>query len=413
MKDQFTPHRLVAPNGLRIILKENHATPIVALGVYCLGGARDETAADNGITHLMQRLLLKGTAHRTAEQIAEDLEFVGTSVGPFTTKDFCGVSMSVLSRHFDEGLSILADCLLHPTFPEAETVREQRNILTEIARKQDDALSWCIDLCEEVMFDGHPYRLPLWGQQASVATLTREQVQAWHRRLWQPDRMVMALVGDVQVDRYAEQIVRLFGEHPNHGAAPVRPAEIPTVTPPGRRLEIRDKRQVALAVGYLAPPLGSPDMYAFDVLNYVLSGMGSRLFVELRDRQGLGYVVNCQYESRLDVGAFRAWLATSPDKRQQAEQALVAELCRLQEKRVGRTELARSKKYMLGLREITLQRNSAQAARYAYYEITGMGYAALNQYPRRIREVTAADVQRVAARWLSREQYARAEVVPG
>lgn len=400
-----------APNGMTIIVKENHSTPIVSMAAYFRGGVRAEDPDVNGITAFSRRLLMKGTTTRSAEDVASELEFLGASMSPFTGKDVCGAGLSCLSKHFSRALEVYADCHLHPVFDSEAVERERRNILTDIEKKKDDTLSYCLELCEGILYQSHPYRLPVAGSEESVRNISRHGLESWHRRLCASDQMVVALVGDVEAGQACELISRAFSELPARGEP------FPVVSPEGALDGVkevvarRDKRQVAVALGFQAPAFGSEDFPAFDVLEHVLSGMGSRLFIELRDKLGLAYVVNCSYDARLDNGAFRIYIGTSEERRERSREAMLRELDRLRQRRVSRNEVARTRRYMIGLYEIALQRNGAQASRLAFYEIMGAGYRLLRDYPKRIRKVTADDVLRVAERYLTTDCYAMAQVL--
>jgi len=404
-------HRFEAPNGLTIIVKENHSTPIVSLATYFRGGLRAESEDNQGISHLSQRLLMKGTRFRTAEETASELEFVGASMAPFTGKDVFGSTLTSLSKHFAPALQIYADCLLNPVFRPDEVHKERANILAEIAKKKDDSLSWCLELCESSLYKKHPYRFPIQGREETLARLGSEDLAAWHHRFFSPDQMVVAVVGDMPARLARDLVLEAFEDfHPRNGKLPRTPRE-PAIKRVRSVEDRRDRRQVAVALGYHAPALGDDDYYAFDVLDHVLSGMGSRLFIELRDKQGLAYVVNCHFEGRRDMGSFKIYIGTSEDRRDRSRQAMLEELQKLKDRPVTRTELQRTKRYMLGMYEISLQRNGAQASRLAFYEIMGLGHRLLDEVPRHIRAVTSQQVIEAARRWLPDEGYALAQVL--
>jgi zinc protease len=407
-----TPRRFLAENGTRFIIKENHSTPIISLYAEFLGGVRMERAHLSGITNLMQRLLLKGTQNRSAEEIANQLEFLGTTIFPFTGKDIFGMSMSILSRHFSKGLEIFTDCMLNPIFDENEVEKEKCNILLEIEKKKDDNLGYCFEMCEGLLFRRHPYRLPLLGLENTVQRLTRQDLVAWHRRYYNPERMVVSMVGDIKARDAYRLLQNAFGGFRTKRAPLFLPHREPPLVSPRSRLKKREKRQVVISLGFFAPPLLSDEMYVFDVLNHVLAGMGSRLFIELRDKKGLAYVVSSSYDPRLDSGVFRAYIGTSLEQKDGAVEALLEELRKIRDRRVPDEELSRTKRYMLGLNEISLQRNSSQASRYAYYELTGLGYEALHRYAQRIKKVTAKQLQEVARRYIDVDNYALALVIP-
>lgn len=400
------------PNGLTLILKENHSTPIVAFTAYVRGGSAAEDGTNRGIANYVQRMLMKGTPSRTAERTALDLEFLGSRMSPFTGKDVSGATMSCLSRHFEPALAVFADCLLCAAMPEIEVDRERHVIVQEIRQKRDDPLAYCLELCEGALFQQHPYAFAISGAEDVVGRLTAPALREWHARFNRPEQMAIAVVGDFHAARAREMLSAAFGGIASSDGrvwGTDAPAPLQAIT---ERVEICEKRQAAIALGFQAPPFGVDDFYAFDVLEHVLSGMGSRLFIELRDKQGLGYIVNCQYDARRLAGGFKIYMSTSEDRCDRARQSMLVQLVRLRDEAVSDEELARTKQYMMGLFEIAMQRHAAQASRLAYYAIMGLSWRLLDEYPRRIQRVTSEEVMSAARRYIDLDAYAVAQIVP-
>jgi len=406
------PVKIVAPSGYEIITRENHSTPIVSFCVYFPGGALHETADNHGITSLMQRLLIKGTSSRSAEEVAKELEFLGAYMSPFTGKEAFGLSMSAVSKHFYPGVEIFADCILNPRFTEEELEKEKRNVLIEIERRKDDTLNYCLEKCDEGLFGCNPFGFNLIGHKESVAGITRDDILKWHSCFYRPDRMVLSLVGDVKTRIVQEQFLNVFSSFSVNGLLPPpefgRKAEMEKKT----TVEERDKRQVVIVLGFHAPPLVSEEYFPFKVLDYLLSGMGSRLFINLRDREGLAYVVSSTYSPRKDFGSFKSYMQTSPDKRERALGGLIRELETLKEEGPTVEEVERTKNYMLGLHQIAQQKKWAQASKIAFYELMGLGTDFLDRYPARIKKVTAPQVLKVARKYLDTERATCSMIVP-
>lgn len=407
------PEKAVSPNGITIITKENHSTPTVSFCAYSPGGVRMETEKNHGISHLMQRLLLKGTLSRKADDIAKELEFLGSRMTPFVGKCYVGCSMTVLSKHFDRGLSIFADCLLNPAFVEEEMEKERRSILVEIEERKDDIISYCLEMADSLLFRAHPYRLSLQGEARSLQRINRDDLQCWHQNFYVPERMVLALVGDIKSDEATRKLMAAFNEFQGEGHRLLKsPTKKITLREPRVRVEKRKRRQVAVTVGFLAPGMAEQESFAFDVINYILSGMGSRLFVNLRDRLGLAYLVNSSYEPMPEVGAFKIYMGTSMERLQDARKALLREIKALRDISVGEEELERTKRYILGMHEISLQKNISQASRYAYYEMMGLGFSWVDLYPERIRMTTSRQVRNAAREYLNPRENVWALIIP-
>lgn len=401
----------IGPGGLKLILREDHASPVTAVTASFLGGTRFESPARAGLSYFTQRLAARGTALRSSEQVAEDFEFLGAAFSPFAAKDLFGASLTLLSRHFDAGVRLLAECLRRPAFEQTEIERERRILLTELSRRPDDTLAWANELSEAVLYRRHPYRFPVRGLKESVARWQQSDLKAWHRRTFTPDRMVISVVGDQRPERVRALVEEVFAGFEPSGWSPLQGV---LEAPPVRRrvrTERREKRQAAIVLSFLAPRFGTEEADAFEVLHHLLAGMGSRLFVELRDRQGLGYVVNCNLDSRFDSGCFKVYALVPSEQVRRARQAMLEQLERLRHEPVTPAELLRAKKYMLGLFEISQQRKATQAFRYAMCELLGAGFAAVEDYTRRIRSVTAERVMQVAQRYLDTPNYCCAQVL--
>lgn len=406
------PVKIVAPNGMTIITREDHSTPIVSFCVYFPGGGIHERSDRMGLTHLMQRLLIKGTATRSSEAIAREIEFLGAHISPFTGKENFGVSMSAVSRHFYQGVEIFADCIMNPTFEEEELEKERKNIILEIEKRKDDTLGHCLDLCEERLFGNNPYGYAIIGKKESVEQITRDDVVNWHETFYAPERMIVSLVGDVKADvvhrRFLEAFDRFKSSHRAiPGCSSVKPVIKHEVVS-----EEREKKQVAVALGFLAPPLLSREYYSFKVLDFLLSGMGSRLFINLRDVQGLAYLVSSTYTPRKCMGSFKAYMQTSHEKHKKAVDGLLRELCSLRDEQPSITEIERIKHYMIGLHDIGLQKKWSQASKMGYYEVMGLGYDFPEKYPGRVRRVTPGQVKKAVREYIDTEKFTCAMIVP-
>lgn len=400
------------PSGLRVIARANHANPITAVSACFLGGLPWESEAEQGITNLTQRLLLRGTASRHREEIADQLEFLGAAFSPFAYKDLFGASLSLLSRNFGRGLEILADCLRRPAFDSLELDKEKRLVHLELDRLRDDSLRYGGEMVERLLYDGHPYRHLVQGTPETVHVLSPEALRSWHARTFSPSRLVIAVVGDLRPEDVQDEVTRAFGQWDQ---TPFEPPEWPCWTPPQtlRREDLaRDKRQAVVVVAQAGPSFLSDDYVAFQLLNTVLSGMSGRLFTELRDRRGLGYLVNSQLERRVQHSCLKAYLGTHASKLEEGLEAIRAELDRLRHEPVAQEELYRAKRYLLGLFEIKMQRKSYEAYQLAYHLSVGSDLLRFDTFPDAVRAVTTERLMEVAQRYLDPDGLACVTILP-
>lgn len=408
------PVKVKIPNGMTIITKENHSTPIVSFCVYFPGGVFYEDKSNMGITYLMQRLLIKGTKNRNARQIADEIEFLGAYLSPFTGKEALGISMSSVSKHFWDGVKIFVDCIMNPLFDERELEKEKRNILIEIDKRKDDVLNYCLEICDEKLFENNPYGNNVIGTKESVSKISREDIVRWHRYFYKPENMVIALVGDIQAKIVENKFLKAFDDFKSYASMP-EIGKNHFIEPEMEKklvIEKREKKQVTISLGFIAPSLKSPLYFPFKVLDYLLSGMGSRLFISLRDTQGLAYLVNSSYTSRKYSGNFKTYMQTSIDKKEKALDGLLKELNLLKKDIPPEEEIERVKMYMLGLNEISMQKKWAQASKLAFYELMDLGYDFLDRYPGLIKKVKPIQVLDVARTYLDTEKFTCSMILP-
>jgi len=386
------------PNGARLIVREERATPLVAMRAAFVGGLRFETEQNNGLTTLLSRMLTRGTSSLGAEEIQHVMEACAGSVAGAGGRNSVSLRAEALSRHFDRAITLFADCLLDPAFPEEELERERSLLLQEIVAREDRPSSLAFDNFARTLFQHHPYRMPQIGERATVESLDAEQLRTHHHRFLDPSRMVLAIIGDVNAPQVLERARTLFGAA---GEGPQQIPEVPREAPPSERRGVHrtlTRAQAHLVLGFQGLTLFDPDRHALEVLSTVLSGMGGRLFTELRDKRSMAYTVTSMAVEGLDPGYFAVYIGTSPDKREAAEAGMEAELRRIVDEPVSPAELDRAKAHLIGTHEIGLQRNAARAALLALDGAYGLGLDNFEHYDQRIQAVTAEDILRVGRR---------------
>jgi zinc protease len=267
-------------------------------------------------------------------------------------------------------------------------------------------------LFNRTMYKRHPYRLNLLGASSSVASITREQLIKFFRRHYQPSNMVLSVVGDVDPQRVKEKFKQLFGGAPRRKMARVSVLAEPRRTGAEEAFELVKKQQAHMVVGYPGTTMRGKDRFALEVLSSVLSGQGGRLFVELRDRQGLAYQVGAFSQEGLESGYFAIFIATGADRLKRALDGIEQQVKLLREQPVPAAELSRVKRYLVGSYEISLQRRSTVASYLAFNECYGLGYKAYTRYAPSVLAVTAEEVQRVARKYLNPKRRVVAVVMP-
>ncbi|MGH7969938.1 MAG: M16 family metallopeptidase, partial [Limisphaerales bacterium] len=401
-------------NGLRLLVKEDHRLPFVEFRAVFKGGVLAETTANNGITMLMGKLLLKGTRTRSAEDIAREIESVGGSIDSYGGNNSFGLNAEVLSSDFQTGLDLVADVLLNPTFPESALKRERDVQLAAIRAQKDQLLQSAAKLMRHAMFCESGYGLDPLGTEPSLETLGVADVSVFHQQFTVPSNGVLAIFGDVNTSEVRAAVERAFGDWKQPAAtASASPAAGLPAQPDQRVVQIRDKKQAVIIIGYPGTTLKNPERYPLELIQETCSDLGSRLFLRVREKLGLAYYVGAQNFVGLAPGYFAFYVGTMPEKTEQVEQELLKEAELLRTEGLTEEELKRSKAKIIGQRKIARQDLGGYAMTTALDELYGLGYAYSDADDARYEAVTLDQIKTVARKYLETEKSVIALVGPG
>jgi zinc protease len=302
--------------------------------------------------------------------------------------------------------------LLEPAFDLAEIERERSDTLAAIERREDRLAQLAYLLFAETHFRHHPYRLATIGSARSVSHFDADLLRAHHARLIRGENMAIAIVGDVDPDSVATRFSARLAEIPNDGfETPCPPLE----EAPGeiREAELRkDRAQAHLVIGFRGVTIADPDRFTLEVIVQLLAGQGGRLFLELRDRRSLAYTVSASNTEGIAPGHFTVYIATAPEKLDEARAGMFEELEKLVQQPPSDEELERAKRYLIGNHAIGLQRNAAHAALISLNALYGLGPDADREFPEQIATVDKDAVLRVARRIINLDTYTLAVVRP-
>ncbi len=395
--------RHLLPNGMTVIVRENPAAPVVTASLQVRAGSRFETPEMAGITNFLLRTMIRGTSRRSATELAEAAEEIGGSLDASGEVESAEIRGEALARHWEGLLGLIAEVALEPSFPGEEIERERRLILSQIKTRAETPFTLSLDALLRELYGSHPYAWPGLGLPSAVGRFARGELVAHYRAVFQAERVVLAVSGQVSHARVVRTSERLFAKLPRSGAGEVG-AAAPPATPVGaRRVLERPAQQAQVLVGYLGPGLSDPAYPAVRVLGAVLGGgMAGRLFVELREKRGLAYALGVLIPFRTGPSFFVTHLGTAPENSAAAEAGLLAELERIGQAPVGREELARAKAYLLGNFALDRRTNARQAWYLAFFEVIGAGWDFPERYAQALDAVTAADVEAAAQRFLVR-----------
>ncbi len=387
-------------NGVTVLVRENPLAPVVAVALLVRMGTRWERAENAGISNFVHAVMVKGTARRSGADLAEAVAGLGGKLIASGEVDYSGIQASALARFWRELLGLTAEVALTPKLEPADVDGERDWLLSRIQRQRDNPVARTFDELYAAAYGFHPYGLPTLGTPESLKRIDHAAIVAWYRQFYRPERIVLAVSGQVRSADVVAEARKLFGGLPRGGEL----AEPRNGTPASgaRRLVIEQPAQQAqIAAGGLAPALADADHAAVKVLATVLGGgMAGRLFAELRDKEALAYTANAFYEPVREPGLLVLYLGTAPQNVARAEPALRREIERVRTQPVSADELRRAQGFLLGNYSMDRRTNARQAWYLAFYEIEGVGDDFPERYRAAVQAVTAADLMRVAQRYL-------------
>ncbi|CAN5390932.1 pitrilysin family protein [soil metagenome] len=389
----------IFPNGLTLIHRENKNNAIVGVVAYIKGGAALEDPQKNGATNLMMRMLLKGTKTRTADQIAEETAQLGASLSPAAGQDYNKLSMQCINEDLDAAMELFADVLQNPGFPVAQVDLERKKVLAQIRMNDDQVSTVAVKRFQKELFGAHPYGRPLEGTPETLPGIIPQDLLDRHDSEFVPSNMVIAVVGNVDLERAKALLMKNIGQ-----VSEVRKPRYEVdkvIAPEASRVEVTKKSEQGFVVmGNLTCPAGDPDEAPVEVMSKLLGGgMSSRLFTQLRDKQGLAYAVGASASNLKNQGYIVTYIGTGPKTIDASEEGLWKEMRRLRDEPVEDAELQRAKNYIAGEYLRGHERNMQQASYLGYWHVTGRGVEYDKMYLDDINAVTTRDVMRVANKY--------------
>lgn len=402
-------HRVVLRNGIVVLASENPAADIVSVRMFFRGGSLYESPEQAGVAHLLSTLMTKGTDTLSSLEIAERVESVGASLGTDASADYCLVSMKTVSTDFEEILQLAAELVRSPSIPEAELDLERRLTLQGIRSMQEQPFTVAQQQLRRQIYQDHPYALSVVGTEATVTTLSRDHLLDYHRSYYRPDNLVISIVGRMAPEKAIALVEKAFGDWqiPQQANGEPLPFPHPKFPPvqlrPGTATTAQETQQSIIMLGYPAASIHRREDYlALKLLStYLGNGLSSRLFVELREKQGLAYEVSGFYPTRLEPSHFVVYMGTAPTNTAIALNGLRHEVERLRDVPLTEVELQTTKNKLLGQYALGKQTNAQIAHIHGWYELMGLGIKFDQDFQEGIAAVTIADVMQVAHRYFT------------
>lgn len=382
--------KTVLENGVRVLTEAMPHTRSVSMGVWVDVGARDESGAQQGLSHFIEHMIFKGTEKRSAFQIAKEFDAVGGYSNAFTSMENTCYHAKVLDSHVETMVDILSDIFLYSVFDEAEVERERAVICQEIGMLEDSPDEYLHLLAGKTWWGDHPLGRSVLGTRENILDFSAGQIKAFFRRFYQPERIIVSAAGNLDHRRFVDLVGPGFGAIEAGGSLPARQP------PTGRaRVELcsRDLEQTHLCVATRGLSITDPQRYAFSLMSAILGGnMSSRLFQEIRERRGLAYSVYSFANAYIDSGMCGACAGVDPENARESIRLILRALHTLSEVPVSDEELRDAREYTKGSLLLAAESNDNQMVRLAQNEFHFGRQVPLGEVVEKIEFVTADEI---------------------
>ncbi|WP_218915000.1 M16 family metallopeptidase [Desulfurivibrio alkaliphilus] len=386
------------------IVTESTPSRVVSVGIWVQVGARDEHDLTNGCSHFVEHMLFKGTRRRSAQQIAREFDVMGGTANAFTAAEATCYHATVLAERLPQLVDLLSDMVLNSAFVPEEVEHEREVILQEIAMVEDTPDDLVHDLFNRQFWGRHPMGNPVLGPPRVIGALLPGHVRDFHRRHYQPARIIIAAAGQVEHRQFCDLCRQGWEQGPAVGkSGHLQASSDFSRRPPesskfSRQIIPRDLEQTHLVLGVRAPAENAPERYALHLLNTVLGGnMSSRLFQEIREKRGLAYAVFSYVNAHSDCGTLAVYLGIDPRAANEALAVVGQEVRRLGRQPLSDEELAEARDYARAVILLAEENMESRMHRLARNLITHGRPLPLEEILTSLAQVTAEDIRQLAA----------------
>lgn len=405
MKEVRNIRRQKLSNGLTVITEQMQHIRSASIGIWLQTGSRDEDQEWNGISHFIEHMVFKGTKHRSAEEIARQVDSIGGNMDAFTAKECICFNVKVLDEHVPTALDILSDLVLNPVFDVADIARERGVIMEEIKMDEDNPDYLVHEIFTQNFWKGHPLGRPILGTKETVKRFERDSVLDAYAHRFAPGNIIVSAAGNLDHDQFVELVKTQFEQ--------MKPMSNGFHSQPPKtfsRIILRNKKaleQVQLCIGVPAHPIAHEKRHAGYILNTVLGGgMSSRLFQNIRERQGLAYSIYSDLNPYRDTGCLAVYAGTSLTSAAKVVQSVVEEFRKLKSDPVPEEELRRAKAQLKGSLMLSLESSTSRMSNLARQEMYFDRFYDLDELIARIEAVTVEDLTGLANEFFKPESVA-------
>ncbi|HJT69421.1 MAG TPA: pitrilysin family protein [Terriglobales bacterium] len=397
--------REVLPNGLTVITEEMQHIRSISIGIWMKTGSRDEDLPWNGISHFIEHMVFKGTQNRTAEQIARQVDSIGGNMDAFTAKECISFSIKVLDEHLPIAMDVLSDLVLNPVFDAQDISRERGVILEEIKMDEDNPDYLVHEIFTQNFWKDHPLGRPILGTRDTVKRFDRAPVCDFYSQRFSPGNIIITAAGYLKHERFVELAAKHFQamKPMSNGFHSSAPKIVPKII-------LRNKKsleQVQICVGVPSYPITHEGRHISYILNTLLGGgMSSRLFQNIRERQGLAYAIYSDLNPYRDTGCLSIYAGTSRASASKVVECIVSEFKKLKAEPVAADELRRAKDQLKGSLMLSLESSNARMSNLARQEMYFDHFYGLDELIAKIEAVNAEELQQLANQFFQTDSIA-------
>ena len=399
-------------NGVRVLSERIPSVRSISVGAWVHAGSRDELPSEAGMCHFIEHMVFKGTTRRRMHHIAQRMENVGGYLNAFTSKEYTCFYARALDEHMARAVDTVCDLVLNPSLPEKEIEREKDVVIEEMKMYDDTPEDRVFDIVEETLYPDHPMGRPVIGVEESVRAFTQTDMQGFMNRFYVPNRMVIALAGNVDHAKAVRMVEKAFKDSTRGPNEVVRP----TVEPDrGKPLVVEERpiQQAHLVLASTAYDVHDPRRVGLSVLNTLLGGgMSSRLNQNIRERYGYCYNIYSFVNMHSDTGDFGVYMGTDATRVEHAEKLIFRELDKLRQKPVTGRTLDRARSQVKGSIMLGLESMGSRMMRIGRQELYYGSYFSLDEILNMLDAVTPDDLQDVAQDLFARERFSVVRLIP-
>jgi predicted Zn-dependent peptidase len=404
-------HRHVLPNGLVVITETMQHVRSVSVGIWVRNGSRREVPSENGMAHFLEHMVFKGTERRSAEDIAREMDSVGGMLDAFTSKEQICFNAKVLDEHLPIAFDVLADLVLRPKLTSDDVKKERQVVLEEIKMDLDNPEYLLHDLFTRGFWPDHSLGRPILGTPETVRKFDGEALRNRFKKWFAPDHIVVTAAGNITHQQVLKLVEKEFGHFKARHTRDEDP--VPSTAAPIQLESKRDLEQVHLCVGVPSLPIAHERRFGVAVLNNLLGGgMSSRLFQNIREKQGLAYAVFSELTPYSDTGMLSVYAGTAKETVGQVLDMTIAEFRAMKESPVTAEELLRAKNHLKGSLMLSLESTSARMSNLARQELYFHRFSSLDEILTSIDAVSTEEVQSLARDFFQAERIATTVLGP-